>query len=529
MLRFELSRAATTLGPDAWDWTGTSWQAPGGRITPFLHPSLLHRLLTDGTALAVVSHERQPQDPPTAARAPLHVTTDVLHETLRAMADFPLDSLTLLMKPGLVTVRAGCWGVAPVHLAAAADSLAGSWDLADLRDRARVPCDREITRLLTRRHRYGHETPWEGIRRLTERSHAQWSDGGLTLHYPAAAEHTRARRLRSGADVLDAFESVLDRAVGRRRHDPARTAVELSGGLDSANVAAALARRTAGRVTASALLFGGAMAAGQRRHRRMMIEEFGFPQDLTVPVDGYLPFTPGGLDDFAPSPYSEPWLEAKQPMMSAMRSAGVEVSFGGTGGDELCSLRAAESPPQARWQPQPPWYGGRLLACADQSENGTAPASVIHESILLAFASRAPQFLRNGLWPVSPLADPELIRFCEWLPRPWREHKTVQRLRLARLGLPLEVFSSPRDDPREILDGAVRRNVLPYLTDLLDNGGLLLDGGYLDPDGLRTTMDLASHARGSRRIDRSLFLIASVERGLRACSAVPDREVPVRS
>lgn len=65
-----------------------------------------------------------------------------------------------------------------------------------------------------------------------------------------------------------------------------------------------------------------------------------------------------------------------------------------------------------------PWIGERARAAAADAETGTAPAAVVNEMTLTAQACAAPAFLRAGIWPVHPLADPALVTFGEWLPLP---------------------------------------------------------------------------------------------------------------
>lgn len=520
MLKFHLG--ATAVTPSSWRWIGNEWQAGDNRIIPYPHPSLEHHMITDGVAVAVISRERRRDDPVTVAGRPQEVSEKAFRDELASAKRWPLDSLVLRADASRVSVQAGIWSVAPLYLTTSATDFIGSWDIADLQEYADASAlsDREVARLLTRRHRYGHETLWSSIYRLTERSTACHRNGQLSLSYPEAAEHTLPRRLRAGADVLAAFDELLAVAVGRRAFDAERSAIELSGGLDSATVAAGLSAGYGGAVTAAALLLDGSLGVKQRNRRDMMLEAFGFRDDIVIPAPEHLPFNPDGSRGRAlpTSPYAEPWVEAKQPMMEALRERDVRWSFGGVGGDELTSLRDFERDPASPRTDTTSWIGTRTAAAAAASEDGIAPATVIHESTLLAFTSRAPQFLRNGLWPVSPLADPKLIRFCEWLPLPWRKYKTLQRLSLARLGLPSPVHSDRRDDPRNTLDTAIRNFVVPFLYEMVECGGVLLDSGFLDGDGLKELLDTTLRLPPASRTDRALFLIASIEIGLRTCS-----------
>src|SRR5262249_29035922 len=150
-------------------------------------------------------------------------------------------------------LQAGTAGVAPLYLIDHDGVLHGSWDVTDLHEflRSAPLVPREVARLLGMRFRYGHETLWTGLYRLTERSRAVFDSTGLRLCYPLPAVHSAARQVRDGADVLGAYEQLLDQAIGRHTYTADTAVVELSGGLDSANVAASLGARHPHQITAS--------------------------------------------------------------------------------------------------------------------------------------------------------------------------------------------------------------------------------------------------------------------------------------
>lgn len=527
MLKFSVRMTHAPGGGDAWSWTGREWRCGESSVEPYGHPALVHEMITDGAAVAVISAERSADDQWQRGSAPLRLDGGTYRARLEEIRRHPLDWAVVELRDASATVSAGHWAVAPLYLAADREWLRASWDLADLRSSCRTDAmvDREIARLLRLQHRYGHDTPWQGVHRLTERSTASWEAGRLTLRYPPDAAHTRPRALRPGADVLDAYEDLLDRALSRRHFRPESSAVELSGGMDSANVAAGLAAAGATGVAACAMLLGGPARLQQIERRQEMIRTFGFGRDLRTEVMAHLPLNPAGrrARGGVVSPYDDPWTEAEQVMMESVSAAGVKWSFGGTGGDELTSLRDDERPPRGAAHEPGPWTGARTLAALDGIDEGIAPSPVLHDSTLLAFACRSPQFMRNGLWPVSPLADPELIRFSEWLPRPWREHKALNRLRLARMGFSPETVHAPiPENFVHAMNAAMRRHVVPYLHTMTCDGALLIDSGFVDGVGLARTVEAESRKGPGDEMDRTLFQIASAEIGLRGLSGGGD-------
>lgn len=523
MLKLSIARASLESGPVEWTWTGREWRHGASRIEPYEHPAICHEMISDGTAVAVISTERGRGTDASPGGPPVLMDPDAYRARLRVSCHGALDWTAVELTPRTATVRAGAWAVAPLYLVSRNGKLDGSWDLADLREHCRggALVDREIARLLRLQHRYTHDTLWQGVHRLTERSTASWTADGLALAYPPGAPHTEPRALRPGADVLNAYEQLLAQAITRRHFIADHSAVELSGGMDSANVAAGLTAPDRPDITAVAMLLGGEAREQQIRRRKEMISTFGVTRDVCTDVMAHLPLNPAGrrANGQAVSPYDDPWTETEEVMMRALARAGVRWSFGGTGGDELTSLRDDERAPAGEIPAPGPWTGKRTLTVVDHINDGIAPSPILYDSTLLAFACRTPQFMRNGLWPVSPLADPDLIRFAEWLPRPWREHKALNRLRLARLGLSPEAVHAPiPENFVHVMNTAMRRYVVPFLESMVREGGVLIDAGFVDGDGLAKAVDSEFLKGPHGEMDRTLFQIASTEIGLRGMS-----------
>jgi len=496
-----------------WSWTGSRWQAGTSWIEPYEHPGL-ERLDPSADRLAMVVRER-----------------------CRGMDGHPHhpawlgDFITVQPRDGALWLEAGASGVAPLYLIERDGVLHGSWDVTDLREQLRsaalVP--REVARLLGMRFRYAQETLWAGLYRLTERSRATFGPDGLRLCSPLPAAHSMARDLHVGADVAAAYEQLLDRAVNRHAYTPQSAAVELSGGLDSANVAASLGARHPGQVTATALMILDEPGRQQRHRREQMIDIFGLGDDITTDMADHLPLSPGGRRATAQAvtAYEDPYDEAKAVLLDRLRERGVRTVFTGVGGDEMVSLTSAEQPHApfgVGLQPMP-WIGEHTSEALTDAEHGVAPATVVNEMTLISQACAAPPMLRAGMWPVHPLADTDLIRFGEWLPRPWRERKHVHRARLHHRGCSPELLQPPLPENfAPVMQLGIRRHGLPYLRRMLDDGAILIEERFIDPDGLAATVDrLADSPFASR--DTELYGVIAVETALRSFAGPPSSPV----
>jgi asparagine synthase (glutamine-hydrolysing) len=495
--------------------------------------------VTDGRSSFLFVRERM-RDP--AWHGPgtgvIRADAALYRQRLSEVSAWPLEATVVECDPsGRFRVSAGRWGTAPLYLACGSGALHGTWSLPDLSSRATLEAldPVAVTRALALRGRYTARTLFRDAHQLTERASAEYDPRApaLLLRYPDPAPHARPRALREGVDVVEVFERLLEQAVTRRWYDPGESAVELSGGVDSGNVAMTLAALHPGGALAYALMIGGPAGGQQSRRRAAMLEHCGFP-DIRVPAWERPPLHPSGRRARGEpvDPLAEPYHEAVELMLATARARGVRTVFTGDGGDELLSLRgtewAAEGKVPGRHAPGrdlPPWLGPMARAAAEAIDENLAPRTVVNEATLLGFACRSPQFLAAGLrgpgplakrwpgcWPVSPLCDPELIRFAEQLPVEWRRDKRLARVRLARLGFSQEVVHPPlRETFGHLMEQGMRAYGVPLLKKMV-GGSRLIDLGYVDGARLRAAYERL--AEGGP-VEPALFAALSLELGLR--------------
>jgi asparagine synthase (glutamine-hydrolysing) len=185
----------------------------------------------------------------------------------------------------------------------------------------------------------GRRTFYAGIERVPPGHRLALSDSGEVLErywtprYEGTVSGTRgelAERLRS-----ETFAAVDREAAGARR-----PAVRLSGGLDSACVAAGLAARPAGEgALAISAVFPGSPETDERdlieataRQAGLVSELVGFaePDSILAPALSYV--------ERWRLPSVTPNLFVWEPTMARARELGVDVMLDGEGGDELFGL-----------------------------------------------------------------------------------------------------------------------------------------------------------------------------------------------
>ncbi|MFD7897238.1 asparagine synthase-related protein [Streptomyces sp. NPDC059743] len=426
--------------------------------------------------------------------------------------------------PDGLRLTTGLGGVCPLYLAHSGGRLAGSWQLMDLR--AHQAPDRldekEVTRLLTGTTRYGHDTLFTSIKRLSERSTAYADAEGLRMVYPAAAEHAQPSELSEGTDgpaLVGALEALVDHIHSHRPLVPAQTAAQLSGGKDSTNLSLSLALTHPGAITPCALLIGGEAGPQQETRRRMVIDHADFADDVTVPAANHPPLAPGGLRRARPeaiSPLDEPHLEAADALAQALMARGITTVVTGFGGDEVARVRRPDGGP-VRTPTAPTWCGERVRDLLGEVNTGISPATVAPETALVALEVATPLLARRGMWTVAPFTDPDLVRFGQRLPIEWKRDKRLLTERFAQRRLPDAVVHPVL---RENFGHLMNRSIHAYASGLLRGWGKdlhLIDQGYLDADVLTKTVERAALSPDETAPYRTgLFLITSIELALRA-------------
>lgn len=426
--------------------------------------------MTDGQQVALMVRERARGVPPDRDDGLLvHLDPEAYAARRRELLGWPLDFVMVeQLSSGELTVRAGEWGAAPLYLTRNRDgSVNGSWDRAELPRPAREGIDEVVAaRFLAGLWTYGHRTLWTRVLRLSERSTARITLDQLRMDYPSAALQARPRRLRDTANPVSAFDALLDAAARLREHPTEASAVEISGGLDSATVALSVGSGDRVAAQSYALSIGGP-AGGQQLRRRQAIVSHGQFDDVLVDAEAHLPLGSGGRRGSGRwiDPDEEPYGDALEAALAAVVDRGVRVVYTGIGGDELLAVHTpistptytADSTAAPGSAPQRTMLSARARALVEELPH--TPAAVVPEPALLAAGSRAPVFLRAGVWPVNPLCAPQLVRFGEWLPQEWRSDKVLFRQYLRECGdLSAEVLTPVlRENFAHVMTAAVRR------------------------------------------------------------------------
>lgn len=504
--------------PLTWRRTASGLARGSSRIDPFRHAALDELVAVDGDRLLVCVREKdggsagQGCEPAAPALLP-SIDADGFDRLVSQCRDWPLQWHLLIVDGASVRIEAGLWGTAPIFLVASvADEAApawlnGDWDadrlLPGLR-RASLDPGRAALWIAEYDLPYARQTAFAGLKLLTERGVALWApapDGGqhLDISYPEPCPRPVAGTLREDADPVAAWERILRASMRRWTRGAGDTlGVELSGGLDSALVAAIAASDAERPLPSYGLAITGAVDAVADQHARRadLVATLGI-NDSEIPMREFLPLGPGSKrveGTASVLPWDEGYYEAMDRLLECAYANGTRVMLTGFGGDELSMLRAVER--QALGlapmddEPLSPPGGPAFLTAAASAKLAEPvdlpPRAAMSGSSVAVAALSAARYLRHGIWPVHPLCTPELVHFCARLPAPLRAGRTTQRALLTRLGVS-SIVTDPAygDDLSPALVRSMRFAARPLL-DRLFAAPLLAELGVVDPDRLRS-------------------------------------------
>jgi len=507
-------RMATLLRDTSWEWSNGRWHSGPFWIAPYDHPALEIWSIHDHRRVAFQVRERLPGQDTHAPGSPRPVNKRAYDQALADARTWAAAHHLIEITEQGITVTTGPSSPAPVYFTVRQTALHAHWDITQLRDvmphQSLDPI--EIARLLALTGHYSTHTAWQAVHLLTERATIAFNDGELTVHMPEGARHDQERELAANAPVLDAYEQLLDAVLADRQYLPERTAIELSGGMDSSNVAMSLASRHGPTLCSGALIQEGEAGAQQQRRRQEMMDYGGF-KDTALRAADFLPLDPRTSALGPLGPHEEIYIAGQSALLAEWKADGILWAATGVGGDEMLSLPPKPHPPLTA-SDVPPWLTPLTSEALREQGAGIPPAPPISDSTLRAMTCGAPMYLRAGLWPLYPLADPTMWRFGQWLPAEWRQGKRLAHERLARLGFSDEVVHPPlRENFHAVLQQALARFGTASIREILASGSPLLEGGYIDAAELRAAADRLEHQKPTRK-DQMVTHVLRLHRAL---------------
>lgn len=446
MLKADIAWSDLSHAPE---WRNGAIVLGNGKIDPYPHVALESLLVrTEDRWFAMVRERRVGINSDDAVTVE-DVASKRFEELYRSCLLWPLDYLMIevAQRGRRVKLRSGVLGSGPVYCRATDERIVISWDITDLLAE-KSPIDFEVASCrLAMEQVYSARQICIGIHLLTERATFYLEPDRAEYRYPAAFEVPASAFSQEDVDAVTVFGQLLRQAIAMRPMTADRIAVELSGGMDSAAVACALAALY-GPVTSQGVLVGGDSRLPQIERRRQIVARLGL-LDETVDIDALPPsldLRPGGRKEYVNTEY---YLEAFEELWDLAHARGHDLMFTGLGGDELFMGLGCSDMKDDPALAGPRHYARQLLtpralSAARSLHAFDAPAGPVPS--VMASVSKGHHLMRHGIWPVNPLSDPRLIIFCYQLPPERRRGRDTMRQYL-RACLGEEVF--PRDYTKE--------------------------------------------------------------------------------
>ncbi len=435
------------------EWRQDALAVGSGRIVPYRHDALETLVVRTGGQWFIVVRERVSGADSRGGVMMETVGAERFGELYKSSLLWLLDyvMVEVAQRARRVKLRAGAFGSAPVYCRATNARILVSWDFADFLTE-NLPIDFEAASCsLALEQVYSARQICIGVHLLTERATFYLEPGRAQYRYPSAFEVPARPAPHEDVDAVATFGHLLRRAISIRPMTAGRIVAELSGGMDSAAVACALAQLH-GPVASQGVLVSGDCRMSQVERRLQITDRLGL-LDETVEIDALPPsldLHPGRRKVYVNTEY---YLEAFEKLWDAACARDCDLMFTGLGGDELfmgwddepgCGDKAddprvAEPQRFARKLLTP-----RALTAARSLHAFDAPAGPVPS--VMASVSKGHHLMQHGIWPINPLSDPNLMIFCYQLPSERRRGRNIMRDYL-RACLGKEIF--PQDYAKE--------------------------------------------------------------------------------
>lgn len=354
-------------------------------------------------------------------------------------------------RTGALTVQTDAFNAVPLFVGTQAERCVVSDDFAttyQLLDPSKCQLDLQcVAEFLTGKVIFDR-TFVKQIRLLYDRKRLSWSNGQTRLQLPpdSSATDNYKQRTATGRDFPQRFEQTLERYWQRFVGTGGTLACDLSLGLDSTTIAAALsvARHTPVALTA---LFPGEFAASQQAKLTEFLQHFD-ATSVTLPATEDLDYpwlaVLRGQQSHPFYHYAFPYTDTFDRLYAAAAERGATAVFTGIGGDELFYNT---NPRKAMDDDYPfdeklPLLG--LQPAAEYLKKHRQPAIKLPVPLMQPTALTMGQrlsgkYLNHGLWLVRPYADPDLYSYMQTMPLQYCMDKLLLRIYADARGVPRSI------------------------------------------------------------------------------------------
>jgi hypothetical protein len=376
-------------------------------------------------------------------------------------------------------------------------SIANHYDVAcQLLGDMPVHADRvAIAQTLCAKHTYDR-TLLEEVKVLYDRQRLLWSAASTSIEEPMPGDILKVSKKRDGTikEFRRRLEATLDK-YWERYASETPVGCELSGGLDSTTILGYYADKKK-PILALTQRFPGEFGKSQDAKitaiaNRFSIDGFSVEMDPAI----YFPLSHLAKNNTLVPLYQ--WQvdnpDALAVLYEPLKAQGASVVFGGIGGNELYenipdleTLTNEELVnPYTETDALPSWCTDEFVtflgAVAGPTGSPRRHAHPLTSHSVALGSMRGNNFsIDHNLWPVHPLADPQLYLYTQSLPIRYRHNRNLMRMYMAARQFPAMVYDPqvPNENFGPFFREGAANNLEPLLRiflehSLLDRAGIL--------------------------------------------------------
>lgn len=424
----------------------------------------------------------------------------------------------IIHSEGTLTLERDAYCTLPIfayandELCVVSDSL--QWILKQLPS---VSIDKAALAGLLVRPTIDESTLFEGLQLLGESAVLQWSPGSWRYSYSEVSP--RERDVSDPKDFKKMLEATLlnywDAVAGER------IACETSGGLDSATLPLTVARlrRPVGMHIASMRFGEGFQTTQDQKIQEIADQTASEVTQIGIDQAHHFPLARFFGDEYRPEvfyQYQEIYSEALDALAAELEKQGTTVVFTGIGGDELFENNlGGEEDGAAPWLPT--YLDSSMQDLLDKPK--MQRERQLADSAFYAMQARNAVYISHGIWPLSPLSDPELYAFCQQLDVQYRSDKNILRGYHQACGFPESVYHPVQNEHfGRFFEDAVRFQYEKVL-EAVEHHSVLVKLGYVDWKELLRTYQTARQKEFAGAELFAIFRTVTAEINLQATSS----------
>lgn len=370
-----------------------------------------------------------------------------------------------------------------------------------------------------------HDTLSE-VRILTERSRLHGSTSGAHIELPPP-------RVRSIKSDPHRYKEVLEQTLDTywQRYGDQVIVYELSGGIDSSIAPGYYSRRYGQSPLTVSKLFPYDFYHSQSQKIADFTAAFG-ADSATVAIDVTLHYPlKYVLDGSYAAPlyrFTEIYRGINSHMADMAAKAGVTAVFTGIGGNELFergrwaqqSFAGEAEKKRRRTLSIPFFYTERFRDMYRASINDVPahgyPVPLAASSALHAGTARNMIYIQRGIWPVSPLSNPQLYAYTQGLEARYKDNKNIMRVYASAANFPESIVNPVRNEHAgQFFDEGVLQ-FFPQATKKLLDDSILIRLGLVDHQNLESVYDKVRTKQIPERTLFDLYNLVVLEHNLQA-------------